>query len=151
MKLIPSLCKLIGKAMKSHDLPKDFIKDIFLCTIWKCVLKFWILLILEEERFLILKEHILKNNPQYFFFLFEYAHFENQKWLEIMPIEYWMNGWTLRLWPWGDWESLGAHASSSGLFIKGNLRAHVQSWTKRIFFGFFFFDFFFAWSEKCKQ
>jgi hypothetical protein len=32
------------------------------------------------------------------FFLFEYAHFENQQWLEIMTIEYWMNEWTLRLW-----------------------------------------------------
>ena len=45
--------------------------------------KFWILVILEEEGFLILKEHLLlKNNPQDFFFLslslFEYAHFENQ-------------------------------------------------------------------------
>ena len=36
--------------------------------------KFWILLILEEEWFLILKE----NNPQYIFFSFEYTHFENQ-------------------------------------------------------------------------
>ena len=25
--------------MESHDLQKDFIKDISLCTIWKCVLK----------------------------------------------------------------------------------------------------------------
>jgi hypothetical protein len=32
------------------------------------------------------------------FILFEYAHFENQQWLEIMTIKYWMNGWTLRLW-----------------------------------------------------
>ena len=35
----PSLCKLIGKAMESHDLQKYFIKDISLCTIWKWVLK----------------------------------------------------------------------------------------------------------------
>jgi hypothetical protein len=33
-----------------------------------------------------------------FFFVFEYAHFENQQWLEIVLVEYWMNGWTLRLW-----------------------------------------------------
>jgi hypothetical protein len=33
MKLIPSLCKLIGKAMESHDLQKDFIKYISLSTI----------------------------------------------------------------------------------------------------------------------
>ena len=89
-----SLCKLIGKAMESHDLQKDFIKDISLCTIWKCVLKFWILLILEEERFLILKEQLLLKNNPLDFFLFEYAHFENQQWLEIMLIKHWMNGWT---------------------------------------------------------
>jgi hypothetical protein len=29
----PSLCKLIGKAMESHDLQNDFIKDISLSTI----------------------------------------------------------------------------------------------------------------------
>ena len=40
MKLIHSLCKLIGKAMESHDLQKDFIKDISLCIIWKSVENF---------------------------------------------------------------------------------------------------------------
>ena len=30
---------MIGKAMESHDLQKDFIKDISLCTIRKCILK----------------------------------------------------------------------------------------------------------------
>ena len=90
----PSLCKLIGKAMESDDLQKDFIKDISLCTIWKCVLKFWILLILEEERFLILKEHLLKNNPQYIFFSFwvctfwklavvgDHAHWVLDEWMD---------------------------------------------------------------------
>ena len=32
------------------------------------------------------------------FFFFEYAQFENPRWLELMPIEYWMNRWALRLW-----------------------------------------------------
>jgi hypothetical protein len=46
-----------------------------------------------------LKEHLLlKNNPQSFI-LFEYAHFENQQWLEIMTIEYWMMGGLLGFGP----------------------------------------------------
>ena len=52
----------------------------------------------------------------------------------------WIDG-LLGFGPWGGWESLGAYASSSGLFIEGNLRAHALSWTK----------FFFFLSEKCKQ
>jgi hypothetical protein len=64
------------------------------------------------------------------FFLFEYAHFENQQWLEIMPIEYCMNGWALKLWALRKLRALGAHAHSSGLFIDGNLRAHALSWTE---------------------
>jgi hypothetical protein len=48
--------------------------------------------------------------------------------------------------PCRNWESLGVHAPSSGLFIEGNLRAHALSWTERFFIFYFilaflFFDF----------
>ena len=68
----------------------------------------------------------------------------------------WMDG-LLGFGPWGDWESLEAHAPSSGLFIEGNLRAHALSWIERIFFGLFdfliflIFYFFFFFLLKVKN
>ena len=58
--------------MESHDLQKDFIKDISLCTIWKCVLK--ILNFTHSRRRAILD---LERKQSTIFFSFEYAHFEN--------------------------------------------------------------------------
>ena len=128
--------------MESHDLQK-ILSKIFPYAEFKNVFwKFWILLILEEERFLILKEHLLfKKQSTRFFFLFEYAHFENQQRLEIMLIEHWMKDGLISFGPWGNWKSLGAHALRSELFIEGNLRAYAPSWTK--WFVFWLFDFFF--------
>ena len=59
----------------------------------------------------------------------------------------WIDG-LLGFGPWGDWESLGAHAPSSGLFIEGNLKAHALSLRERILFLAFWFFFF---KEKHKQ
>ena len=54
--------------MESHDLQKDLSKVFPYAQFENLFWKFWILLTLEEERFLILKEHLLlKNNPQDFF------------------------------------------------------------------------------------
>ena len=100
--------------------------------------KFWILIILEEERFLILKEHLLlKNNPHDFFFFLNMHILKTSNSWRSCPLNIgWMDG-VLGFRPWGNWESLRVHAPSLGLFIEGNLRAHALSWTER----FFFFDF----------
>ena len=136
MKLIPPWCKLIGRLWNlmicKKILPKIFPYAQFEKLFWK----FWILLILEEEQFLIIKEHLLlKKNPQDFFFLNMHILKTSSSWRSCPLSIGWMNG-LLGFWPWGYWESLGAHAPSSRLFIEGNLRAHAPSWIERFFFGF---------------
>ena len=137
MKLIPSLCKLIGKAIESHDLQKEFIKDISLCTIWKCVLK--ILNFTHSRRRVIIDlertPSFEKQFTRFFFFLNMHILKTSSIWRSCLLSIGWMDG-LLGFGPWGNWESLGAHAPSSGLFIEGNLRAYALSWTKRIFFFF---------------
>ena len=139
MKLIPSLCKLIGKAMESHDLQKYFIKDISLCTIWKCVLK--ILNFTHSRRRAILNlertTSFKKQSIRFFFFLNMHILKTSSGWRSWPLSIGWMDE-LLGFGPWGDWESLGAHAPSSGLFIEGNLRAHALSWTKSFIFIFIF-------------
>ena len=135
----PFLCKLIGKAMESYDLQKDFIKDISLCSIWKCVLK--ILNFTHSRRRVILD---LKRAPSFekqftifFFFLNMHILKTSNGWISCQVSIGWMDE-LLGFEPWGNWESLGVHASSSGLFIEGNLRAHALSWTNRFSFWIFF-------------
>ena len=138
MELISSLWKLIGKAIESHDLQKDFVKDISLSTIWKCVLK--ILNFTHSSRRAILDlertPSFEKQFTRFFFFLNMHILKTSSIWRSCLLSIGWMDG-LLGFGPWGNWESLGAHAPSSGLFIEGNLRAHALSWTKIIFFFFF--------------
>ena len=142
MKLIPSLCKLIGKAKESHDLQKDFIKDISLCKIWKCFLK--ILNFTHSRRRAILDlertPSFEKQSTRFFFFLNMHILKTSSIWWSCLLSIGWMDG-LLGFGPWGNWESLGAHAPSSGLFIEGNLKAPALSWRERIFFGFLIFFF----------
>ena len=138
MKLVLSLCKLISKAMESHDLQKDFIKDISLSTIWKCILK--ILNFTHSRRKTILDlertPSFEKQSIRFFFFFLKTSSIWRSCPLSIG----WMDG-LLGFRPWGNWESL---------------RAHALSWTESFFFCFgfliFFFNFFFFFvNEKCKQ
>ena len=99
--------------MKSHDFPKDFIKDISLCTIWKCVLK--ILNFTHSRRRAILD---LKRTPSFekqstifFFFLNMHILKTSNGWRSCPLSIRWMDG-LLGFGPWGDWKSLGAHALS---------------------------------------
>ena len=124
---------MICKKILSKIFPYAQFENVF----WK----FWILLTLEEGRFLILKEYLLlKSSPQDFFiFLFLNMHIlkTSSIWRSCLLSIGWMDG-LLGFGPWGNWESLGANGPSSGLFIEGNLRAHAFSWTERIFFLNFF-------------
>ena len=95
--LISSLCKLIGKAMESHDLQKDFIKDISLYTIWKCVLK--ILNFTHFRRSAILD---LKRKQSTIFFLLNMHILKTSSIWRLCPLSIgWMDG-LLGFWPWGD-------------------------------------------------
>jgi hypothetical protein len=74
----------------------------------------------------------------FFFFLNMHILKTSNGWISCQVSIGWMDG-LLGFEPWGNWESLGVHAPSSGLFIEGNLRAHALSWTNRFSFWIFFF------------
>ena len=149
MKLILTLYKLIGR-LWNLMIFKKILSKVFPYAIWKIVLK--ILNFSHSRRRAILDPErtpsFEKQSTRFFFFFF----FLNMHILKIIsswrscPLSIgWMAG-LLGFGPWGNWKSLGGHASSSQLFIKGNLRAYAPLVGQRDFFLLFdFLTFFFKW------
>ena len=144
MKLIPSWCKLIGR-LWNLMICKKILTKIFPYAIWKIVLKFLNFTHSRRKAILDLERtpSLEKQSTRFFFFFFLNIHIlkTSSSWRSCPLSIGWLDG-LLGFGPWGNWESLGVHAPSSGLFIEGNLKAHVLSWIERVFFFFWLFDFF---------